>query len=58
MSEQLIGDALTVIISTSAILVPIGIGVLVLEYILPKAPKFEKFLFGMFGLNPDDFEEE
>lgn len=58
MPEQIIGDVLYAIGFISIFCILLGVGGIIADYILPRAPKLEKFLFGLFGLDPAEFADE
>lgn len=58
MAPDLVGDLIYAFLFMGAFCIVLAVGGLLSDYVLPKFPKVERALFGLFGLDPDEFEDD
>lgn len=58
MIPDFVGDVILLVLYISGFCFALSACCLISDYVLPQFPKAEKFLFRLFGLDPDDFEDD
>lgn len=58
MAPDLVGDMILATLYIGGFCAVLAVCGLLADYVLKRFPKAERALFGLFGLNPDEFEDD
>lgn len=58
MAPDLVGDMILAVLYIGGFCMVLGVCGFLADFVLPRFPKAERALFDLFGLDPDEFEDD